>query len=429
MRHQLASDAHASPGANLLRPPFRRNPGPLLMTREKSFRIEALPLLGALAANAAAQSFILVVLPPLGRDLGFSPMETGLLLGLTALVLLISAPVWGHVSETRGRRFVLLAGLAGAALGPALMAAVIALRLDGALDQLPAFALLFAARTGQSLLAGGLLPAAQAWMSDRTTQERRAEGMGLLGASYGIGGIAGAGVAYALGGTAPTLALAGLAATVLVGFVLVRRSVFDRRRERVEPGTPARLLPLLRLVWPFLCVTFLGVAVYGIAQHVTALRLEDSFGFTRADAISRAGGALMGAALVMALVQTYGLRRLRLPPRRLALLGAGFAGAAMTGMVLATDATVLTIALLAMGAALGLLLPGNLAQLSLTAGQRAQGRAAGVNAVAQGLGMAAGPIAGAALHRLSPVAPSLAAAGMMATAALVILTTRRENGR
>ena len=54
------------------------------MRAERSFRIEALPLLFALAANAAAQSFVLVVLPALGRDLGFSPIETGLLLGLAA---------------------------------------------------------------------------------------------------------------------------------------------------------------------------------------------------------------------------------------------------------------------------------------------------------------------------------------------------------
>jgi DHA1 family tetracycline resistance protein-like MFS transporter len=33
-----------------------------------------------LAANAAGQSLLLVVLPPLGRRLGFSDMETGAIL-------------------------------------------------------------------------------------------------------------------------------------------------------------------------------------------------------------------------------------------------------------------------------------------------------------------------------------------------------------
>ena len=161
------------------------------MSGGASFRIESLPLLLALAANAAAQSFLLVVLPSLGRDLGFSPMETGLLLGLAALILLIAAPIWGNVSERRGRRLFLLLGLVGATLGPALMSGVIGLRLSGGLDSISTLALLFAIRVGQSSLSGGLLPAAQAWMADRTPPGRRAEGMGLLGASYGIGGIAG----------------------------------------------------------------------------------------------------------------------------------------------------------------------------------------------------------------------------------------------
>lgn len=396
------------------------------MRSGRSFRIEALPLLFALAANAAAQSFVLVVLPALGRDLGFSPIETGLLLGLAALILLVSAPVWGSVSETRGRRFVLLTGLAGAAVGPALMAGVIALRLDGALDRMPTLALLFTIRAGQSILSGGLLPAAQAWMADGTPPERRAEGMGLLGASYGIGGIAGAGIAFAAGGDTPATALMGLAASVGIGFVLVRLLINDRQ-ETIDrhPGT----MPSLLVICPSLIVTFLGVTVYGIMQHVTALRLEDGFALPRAQAISQAGGALMGAAAVMALVQTFGLRLLKLAPARLMLVGAIAAATAMKGVAAAGNTSVLVVALTIMGAALGLLLPGNLALLSLIAGPQAQGRVAGVNAVAQGLGMAAGPIVGAMLHRLSPVAPPLGATVAMAVTVLTVLIASKGGRR
>ncbi|MCO5084404.1 MAG: MFS transporter [Rhizobiaceae bacterium] len=393
------------------------------MRAERSFRIEALPLLFALAANAAAQSFVLVVLPALGRDLGFSPIETGLLLGLAALILLVSAPVWGRVSETCGRRFVLLTGLMGAAVGPALMAGVIALRLDGALDRMPTLALLFAIRAGQSILSGGLLPAAQAWMADGTPPERRAEGMGLLGASYGIGGIAGAGVAFAAGGDMPAAALMGLAAGVGIGFVLVRLLIGDRRENAGRSVSVALPLPA---ICPSLIVTFLGVTIYGIMQHVTALRLEDGLALPRAQAISQAGGALMGAAVVMALVQTFGLRLLKLEPARLMLVGASAAAIAMMGVAVAGNISVLIAALFVMGAALGLLLPGNLAVLSLIAGPQAQGRVAGVNAVAQGLGMAAGPIAGAALHRLSPVAPPIMAAAAMTAAVLAVLIIRKK---
>lgn len=115
--------------------------------------------------------------------------------------------------------------------------------------------------------------------------------------------------------------------------------------------------------------------------------------------------ALMRAAVVMALVQTFSLRLLKLEPDRLILIGAIAAATAMIGVASAGNISMLIVALIVMGVALGLLLPGNLAPLSLIAGPQARGQVAGVNAVAQGLGMAVGPVAGAALHNLAPVAP------------------------
>lgn len=91
----------------------------------------------------------------------------------------------------------------------------------------------------------------------------------------------------------------------------------------------------------------------------------------------------------------------------------------MAGAIFAQQPITLMAALGVMGLALGMALPGNLGFLSLLAGPFAQGRAAGVNAVAQGLGMAAGPVAGAALHRISPLAPALACAAAMALALII----------
>ncbi|MBN8930467.1 MAG: MFS transporter, partial [Rhizobium pusense] len=238
----------------------------------KTFRRQAMPLLPALAANAAAQSFLLVVLPSLGRDLGFDPLETGALLASAALLLIVFAPVWGRISERTGRKPVLLTGLAGAALAPALMAVVIALRLEGMLERMPTLILLFAVRAGQSLLSAGLLPAAQAWMADRTEPENRAEGMGLLGASYGVGGIIGAGFAFAVGGTHPVAALAGLAVLVLLGSCLVYVAIADGQTTTSPKTTPLPRLDI-RSIAPGLAITFIGVAVFAIMQHVTALRL------------------------------------------------------------------------------------------------------------------------------------------------------------
>nr|MBL8457156.1 MFS transporter [Zoogloeaceae bacterium] len=61
----------------------------------------------ALLCNAAGQSFLNVVLPPLGRRLGFSDLQTGLILSVSALLLMLTAAAWGYASERIGRRPVI----------------------------------------------------------------------------------------------------------------------------------------------------------------------------------------------------------------------------------------------------------------------------------------------------------------------------------
>ncbi|WP_265975037.1 MFS transporter [Brucella intermedia] len=396
------------------------------MHANSSVRQLALPLLPALSANAACQAFLLVVLPSLGRDLGFTPLETGLLLGSAALLLIIFAPIWGGISEKTGRKRVILIGLAAAALASALMAAVIALRLNGILERVPTLMLLFIVRACQSMLGAGLLPAAQAWIADHTTPENRAVGMGLLGASYGVGGIIGAGAAFAVGGSHPIGALGGLTIFILLGFYQVYAAVFDRPEIANRDASPLARINI-RSFMSNLSITFIGVAVYAIMQHVTALRLEDAMKLTRTEAISQAGAALMGAAITMVLAQTLGVAMLKSPPRQLILAGAGIGTLSLIAVTFAASPTVLLTALFLMGGALGILLPGNLALISIKAGIAAQGRAAGINAVAQGLAMAAGPVAGAALHRLSPQAPGYLSAIAMFVALIICLNTKGKS--
>ena len=56
-----------------------------------------------------------------------------------------------------------------------------------------------------------------------------------------------------------------------------------------------------------------------------------------------------------------------------------------------------------LGGAIGLLLPGNLAAMSLATGVKAQGKVAGINALAMGVGLVVGPTAGTAIYHASPV--------------------------
>jgi len=242
--------------------------------RRAPFRGAVAVLFAGLVANAMGHSFVLVVLPALGRQLGFGDVQTGLLLSLSALALTLSAPLWGTLCEAWGRRRVLLTGLAAAAVFPAVLAVLVDLRLSLVLSATLTFALLLGLRLPQAVVAGGVMPAAQAFVADVTSADRRAGGMGLMGAAFGIGSIAGAALAFGLGGSGVTIALWVIAGVIGAALVLLWRALPEPPRAAARPGLPVRRVVLAR-VWPFLGITACGLAVYSLLQQVTALRLQD----------------------------------------------------------------------------------------------------------------------------------------------------------
>lgn len=368
-------------------------------------------LFAALVANAVGLSFIQVVLPPLGRGLGFTDLQTGSLVSLSALAAMVSAPVWGYASERLGRRFVLLAGLAAAALALLGVALVVSARFGGQFTVAVTLALMFALRLGQASLSAGVLPAAQALVADLTDFAGRARGMGLLGASYGVGAIAGAALAWRMGASVVE-AFCLAAGAAALGFALVAarvREPQERRSIRNQSGD-------LRLagLWPHLGVTLAALAAYSTVQQVTGLRLQDALGYSGPQAIAGAGRILMTAALTMACAQAFVIRRIDWPPRRLMRASALVGLSAMAVLTRDCGYFPLLAATAVFAGALGLLLPGNLAAMSQKAETGAQGKTAGINAMFQGFGFVAGPWIGARLQQIGPTAPYVGATALLA---------------
>jgi len=381
----------------------------------------------ALMANAAGQSFLLVVLPPLGRRLGFTDIQAGAILSASALILMIAAPSWGYLTERIGRRPVLMMALVGAMLAPLAFGYIVGRRLDWTMSAALALGLFVAARSAQTLLSAGLLPASQAYVADITAPEARAGGMGVLGAAYGLGAIIGSALAWRIGGSDAVLAF--LLVSGLAGLALASVALFapEPRRSNPEAASQAADLNLSR-IWPFFAITLVSISAYSIVQQVVALRLQDAFGFASNDSIAKAGLALMATALAMIVVQGAVLRVLALRPETLLGAGALLAAMALLLATFARDYAELFGALVLLGIALGLMLPGNLASLSLRTGPGAQGKAAGFNVVGQGLGLAIGPLTGAALHQLSPQMPFLAAAVLLVIAFALAIGASHPSG-
>ncbi|MEI6397812.1 MAG: MFS transporter, partial [Pseudomonadota bacterium] len=108
------------------------------------------------------------------QSLGASPAVIAWLSASYSLMQFLFAPFWGRLSDKIGRRPVILISVAASCAGHMIFG------LSSTLFTV------FAAR----LLAGfgnANLGTAQAIISDVTTPENRAKGMGLIGAAFGLG--------------------------------------------------------------------------------------------------------------------------------------------------------------------------------------------------------------------------------------------------
>ncbi len=121
---------------------------------------------------------VLPILPFYAQGFGASGLEIGMLVSVYSAVQLVMAPLWGRLSDRIGRRPVLIVGLLGSAF-----AYVIFARADS-------LGVLFLSRIVGGI-GGSTIPVAQAYIADVSPPRRRAGGMGLIGAAFGLGFVIG----------------------------------------------------------------------------------------------------------------------------------------------------------------------------------------------------------------------------------------------
>ena len=116
---------------------------------------------------------IIPLLPFYAEFYQASPATVGLVMATYSFTQFLAAPFWGRLSDRIGRRPVLLISLAGAALSYVWLGFAESLWM------------LFAARAAGGAMAGNI-SAAFAYVADITTRETRAQGMGVIGAAFGL---------------------------------------------------------------------------------------------------------------------------------------------------------------------------------------------------------------------------------------------------
>ncbi|NUE01537.1 MFS transporter [Halorubraceae archaeon YAN] len=151
---------------------------------------------------------IIPILPFYVRSFGVSDLFIGLLAASYSIAQFVAAPTLGRISDSRGRRPVLMLSLFGATIAWVIFG--LAGQIDVLFGTTAAITTLFLARLVAGAM-GGNIAAAQAYIADITAPKERAGALGLIGAAFGLGFIFGP----AIGGFFASEAVVSTADTLL----------------------------------------------------------------------------------------------------------------------------------------------------------------------------------------------------------------------
>ncbi|HEC14638.1 MAG TPA: MFS transporter [Rhodospirillales bacterium] len=334
---------------------------------------------------------IIPLLPFYAEYFQASPATVGLLMATYSLAQFIAAPFWGRLSDRIGRRPVLLFSLAGA---------VIAYSWLGFAQSL---FVLFAARAIGGFMAGNI-SAAFAYIADITTPANRAKGMGVIGAAFGLGFIAGPAIGGILAGSdplnadyrTPALAAAALSLTALImALFTLKESLSADIRARVAAKTAIKrwaqfketvARPHMGLL---ILLAFLATFVFSGMETTFAMWSRRQFGWGP----EQNGYLFAFVGIISAAIQGGMVGKLarRFGESRLVLYGSILLCAGLALIPFSSSIPILLGAMVLLGIGFSIMTPSLNSLISLQAGEEEQGGIMGVTRSATTLSRVLGP--------------------------------------
>lgn len=371
---------------------------------------------------------LIPLLPFYAQRVGAGPDVITLVLGLYSLAQFLAAPLWGRLSDRYGRKPI----LAITSIGLGFSYVVLAFA-----DTLALVAL---SRIVGGVMAGNIATA-QAYVADITTPETRARGLGLLGAAFGLGFIAGPAIGGVLAGgdvgnadfVSPALAamlLSFIAAFGVIAFLkesLPRDTAFESRRSRATVRDKIRVITRRKSLLMLIAVGFLTITAW--AQFETVFALWANAVFTYGP---REIGLIVGfMGVVNAVVQGMFLGRLsrRFGETKLALFSLVLFVTGYAAVAASSSLPLLLAACAILALASALFNPAVTSLVSQEADADERGAVLGAYQSASALGRVVGPVFSGSLFAIGQMLPYIVAAALAAPAIILVTMTARRMKR
>lgn len=311
---------------------------------------------------------ILPLLPFYADQYDATPLVVGLLTASYAAAQLIGAPLLGRLSDKFGRRPILLISIFGTFLGFLIFgiaepAGEFLAGWMGYSTNFMILAVLFSSRILDGF-TGGNISVAQAYITDVTTIENRAKGLGLVGAAFGLGFVIGpamGGILSGYGFAVPAFTAAGLAALNLLMVALwlpesltgeEREQAVSKEKTRFSFGALWQALTRPR-VGPLLNISFFYGLAFALFTTVFSLFAQYQL---KLDA-RQTGYVLAYVGMIIALVQGAGVGVItkRYPEKWVIFISTIILGISLVGWAFTSSVVALLLILIPLAITSGIL--------------------------------------------------------------------------
>ncbi len=391
-----------------------------------------LPIFIIVFTNILGAGVILPILPLVAEgQFGSTVLQATTLGAVFFAAQFIAAPWLGRLSDRVGRRPVLIVSQIGtvfsfimfslaAPIGNMIDATGIQLGMSGGLF------ILFLARILDGI-TGGNITTAQAYISDVSSKENRAQALGTLSAAFGMGFIFGP----AFGGFLATVSLVApfigaaiiTSGSVVLTTVMLKESLPPEDRAKSKQGkaqTPASYFIKMPTIFLILAITFVATLAFSALQSTFALYAERVIypDLEDAAAVARNVGLILTVigvftvitqgVLIKPLVRNYG-------ERSVVIIGQAILMIAFAGLAVASNPWFVVLIGPLVAAGNGLTGPSLQSLVTRFGSRQDQGQLLGIYQSARSIALIGGPIfAGLLFQEVSPRAPYVTAVPLIA---------------